>query len=123
MGTMADRNAQLNEAIGQGAVLEVFREIYHPEVEMIEADGQSWKGLDENFKREQQFFGSITELRGGGVTQSAVNEEEGISFATMWFDASLQGGQEMKMTEVAVREWKDGRIIKERFFYNPQSSD
>lgn len=118
MGVIADRDQQLNEAIGQGRVLEVFRDIYHPDVVMEEATGESWEGLDTNFAREQEFYGSIETFHGGGVSGGAVDEANGRSYATMAFDATLKNGHRMKMTEVAERVWKDGRIVRERFYYN-----
>ena len=118
MGSITDRHNELNDAITTGRVLEVFEQIYHPDVEMYENTDLVGKGLAANLEREKQFFGSIREFRGGGVTKSAVNEADGVSFAEMWFDATLEGGREMKMTEVAVRNWKDGKIVREQFFYN-----
>ena len=117
MGQIAERDAQLNEALQTGRILEVFKDFYHPDVTMVEATGDTTTGLEANFQREQQFFGSIREFRGGGVTQSAVNEEAGISFATQFFDCTFADGRDMKMTEVAVREWQDGKVIKETFYY------
>jgi len=116
MGTIADNDAKLNEALNQGKVLEVFTDIYHPEVEMLDR-GNSWKGLQTNFEREKQFFGSITEFRGGGVRDAVVDEENGVSYNTQWYDATMADGSELKMTELAVRHWKDGKIIREQFFY------
>jgi hypothetical protein len=117
MGIIAERNAVLNDAIDKLKVLEVFKDIYHPEIEMYENTDLVGKGLDANLDRERQFFGAIVEFRGGGVTKTAVDEELGISFAEMWFDAVLRDGSTLKMTEVAVRKWKDGKIIHEQFFY------
>ena len=85
---------------------------------MEEANGDSWVGLEKNFEREKSFFGSIEELHGGGVSQSAVDEENNISYATMSFDATMKDGSKMQMTEVAERQWKDGKIIYEKFYYN-----
>ena len=119
MGLIADRDKQLNEAIATGKVLDVFNELYHPDVVMYENFDTECAGREANLAREQQFFGSIAEFRGGGVTKSAVNEEAGTSFAEMFFDCTLKDGSEMKMTEVAVREWKDGQVHRERFFYKP----
>lgn len=119
MGVIAERDSKLNDAISTGKVLEVFEEIYHSEIVMYENDAAQPGGLAATFEREKQFFGSITEFRGGGVTKSAVNEAAGISFAEMWFDCTFANGTVMNLTEVAVREWKDGKIVKERFFYKP----
>ncbi len=116
MGIIADRDAALNKAINEGRVLDVFNEIYHPDVVMLENDDAT-EGREANFAREQQFFGSISEFRSGGVSGGAVDEANNRSFAQMSFDCTFNDGRVMDMTEVAVRDWKDGQIVRERFFY------
>ena len=118
MGIIADNDAKLNAALGNGTLFDVFTDVYHPEVTMIEATGDSWTGLDANLEREKGFFGSITEFKGGSITDVVVDEAQGISYNRQWMHALLANGHEMNMTEISVRHWKDGKIIKEQFFYN-----
>jgi hypothetical protein len=33
-------------------------------------------------------------------------------------DVTFQGGFRVKLAQVAVRTWKDGQIVRERFYYN-----
>jgi hypothetical protein len=33
------------------------------------------------------------------------------------FVATHKGGQRSKLNEVAVRRWKDGKVVHERFYY------
>jgi hypothetical protein len=119
MGTIAERDAKLNDAIRSGTLFEVFREVYHPEVEMYENDELAGKGVEANLEREKQFFGSIKEIRDFSVTRTAVNEPAGVSFAEMSFDCTLADGRAMKVQEVSMRQWKDGQIVREQFFYKP----
>jgi len=119
MGIIADNDAKLNEALRTGKVLDVFTDIYHPDVVMIEGTGEATEGLEANLEREKQFFGSIKELRDGGVKDSVVDEDGAVSYNTQWFDAVFADGSEAKFDEVAVRHWKDGKIVRERFYYNP----
>lgn len=120
MGVIAENDQKLNDALNNGTLLEVFRDIYHPDVVMKDR-GESWAGLDTNFEREKAFFGSITEFRGGGCRDAAVDEEAGVSYNTQWFDVTLANGYVINMTEIAVRKWKDGKIIEEEFFYPGQA--
>ena len=48
MGQIATKDAQLNAALLNGTVLEVFGDIYHPDVVMIEGDGTECAGLAAN---------------------------------------------------------------------------
>lgn len=119
MGTIADQDAKLNNALNTGKILEVFTDVYHPDVVMVEGTGDACEGLEANLEREKGFFGSIAEFRGGGVKDAVVDEANGISYNTQWYDATFADGRVMNMTEVAVRHWKDGKVIREQFFYNP----
>jgi hypothetical protein len=33
-------------------------------------------------------------------------------------DITFKNGFHMKATQIAVRTWKDGKVVHERFFYN-----
>jgi hypothetical protein len=34
-------------------------------------------------------------------------------------DVSFKGGNRVQMRQVAVRTWKDGKVVHERFYYKP----
>lgn len=34
-------------------------------------------------------------------------------------DVTFKDGKRRKSAQVAVQGWKDGKIVRERFFYNP----
>lgn len=111
-------DSQLNDMIAHGKALEAFERFYADDVVMQENLGEPTKGKEANRAREKEFFGSIKQLHEGRVMQSAVGDD--VSFAEMEFDATMEDGQRMRMTEVARRRWKDGKIVHERFYYQPQ---
>ena len=41
-----------------------------------------------------------------------------VSFSEWEMDVTFKGGHRVKMSQVAVRHWKNGKIVHERFFYN-----
>lgn len=114
MPNIAQLDAALNDMIRQGKALEAFEEFYADDVVMMEND-QVFEGKELNRKREQEFFGAIREVHSASVGPSAVNGN--ISFCEQAFEATLDDGRRIRMEEVAVRTWRDGKIIKERFFY------
>ena len=114
MSDIEKLDAELNDMIRQGKALEAFEKFYHDEVVMMEND-QAFEGKEANRKREQEFFGNIAEVHAAGITSSAVNGH--TSFCEQHFDATFKDGNRVKMEEVAVRTWKDGKVIKERFYY------
>ena len=47
---------------------------------------------------------------------SAINGD--TSFSQWWMDITFKNGYRYTNTQVAVRKWKDGQVVHERFFYN-----
>lgn len=114
MPDTAQLDAELNDMIRQGKAMEAFEKFYADDVVMMEND-EAFEGKEVNRQREQEFFGNIKELHAASVGHSAVDGD--TSFCEQFFDATLQDGKRIKMEEIAVRTWKDGKVIKERFYY------
>lgn len=114
MPDVALLDAALNDMIRQGKAREAFEEFYADDVVMIEND-QVFVGKEENRKREQEFFGSIAEVHSAQVLATAVSGN--VSFCEQAFEATLVDGRRVRMDEVAVRTWKDGKVVRERFYY------
>ncbi len=112
-------DSQLNEMIAHGRVLEAFERFYADDVVMQENLESPTQGKEANRVREKAFFGSMRELHVGRVVQSGVGAD--VSFAEMEFDATLEDGARMRMSEVARRRWKDGKVVHERFYYAPSN--
>ncbi len=114
MSDIAQLDAELNDMIRHGKALEAFEKFYAEDVVMMEND-QAFEGKETNRKREQEFFGNIAEVHGAGIRATAVRGN--VSFCEQFFDATFKDGKRIKMEEVAVRTWKDGKVVKERFYY------
>jgi hypothetical protein len=71
---------------------------------------------DVNRKAEEEFFGSVEAFNGGSVVSSAVNGD--VTFSEWEYDITFKGGKRVKMNQVAVRHWKNGKIVSERFYYD-----
>lgn len=73
------------------------------------------KGLDEIKKKGAMFNDMVEEMHGGYCSDPVVG---GNHFAVaMGMDVTMKGGERMKMDEIAVYEVKNGKIVKEQFFY------
>jgi ketosteroid isomerase-like protein len=110
----ADR--QLNEMILSGKALEAFEQFYADDVVMQENSEEPRVGKALNRKFEQDFFASLGEWHEGKLVNSAVNGD--TTFSEWYMDVSFKNGFRYKASQVAVRKWKDGKIVHERFFYN-----
>ena len=73
------------------------------------------EGLAAIKKKGEDFNNMMEEMHGGYVSDLVVGGNF-ISCA-MGMDATMKGMARMKMDEIAVYEVKDGKIVREQFFY------
>ena len=115
MSNIQDLERKLNDAILSGKALEAFDELYADDVVMQENTEDPYVGKEFNRKREIEFFASVEAFHDGRVLASAVNGN--VSFSEWEMDVTLKGAGRIKMNQVAVRRWKDGKIVHERFYH------
>lgn len=121
VGTMTTQEVanRFNELAQQGKWMEIQDELYSDDADSIEpphAKGlQSVKGREALKQKGEQFGASVEEMHGGYSSEPVV---AGNHFAVaMGMDATFKGMGRMKMDEIAVYEVKDGKIVKEQFFF------
>lgn len=115
---IADRFYQLSQEFN---FKQIQDELYADDAESIEPPGseaqglQNAKGIESIRKKGEDFDASVEEMHGGYTGKPIV---AGNFFAvTMGMDATFKGAGRMKMDELAVYEVKDGKIVKEQFFF------
>lgn len=109
---------ELYQLVGTGQILDAFEKFYDEKVEMQELGQEPRVGKTTNREYEQNFVGSIQEVHGGGVDSITCDEEKGITMVESWMDLTFKNGQRVKMEQVAVQHWKNGLIIREKFYHN-----
>ena len=107
---------ELNQMILTGRALEAFDKFYADDVVMQENSEEPRAGKANNRKFEEEFFSTIASWNDGRVEASAISGD--TSFSQWYMDVTFKNGYQYKATQVAVRKWKDGKIVHERFFYN-----
>lgn len=107
---------QLNQDVLSGKAMEAFEKYYADDVVMQENSDEPRRGKAANRKAEEEFFASVEKWNGGACTASAVNGD--VTFSEWEYDLTFKGGTRVKMNQVAVRHWKNGKIVNERFYYN-----
>ena len=110
---------RMNELFKQYKWAEVQEELFAENAVSIEpphAQGlQTVEGLAAIKKKGDDFNNMVEEMHGGWVSEPLVGGNY-ISFA-MGMDVTYKGMGRQKMEEIAVYEVKDGKIVKEQFFY------
>jgi hypothetical protein len=119
MGNTKQREDELNQLIVTGRGFpEGFDKFYADDVVMVEATGDEFNGKEINRKREAEFMGTIAEFHGAQLVGSAAGDD--VSFSEWQFEFTFKSGQRVKMEQISRRRWRDGKIIHERFYYNPR---
>ena len=76
---------------------------------------QSVQGIDAIKEKGRKFGEMVEEMHGGYTTAPVVG---GRYFSVgMGMDCTMKGMGRQKMDEIALYEVKDGKIVKEQFFY------
>ena len=107
------------EGKGQQAQDELYsKDAVSVEMEGMEASGMPTvaKGMDAIREKGRTFNEGIEAVHGGTVGDPIVM---GNWFAiTMTMDATFKGRGRMNMEEICVYQVKDGKIVREQFFYD-----
>jgi len=107
----------LNQLVLTGKAIDAFDKYYHEEVSMQENHLPPTVSKAANREREKDFFGNITEFRSAEVKGIAVGDN--ISYVTWHYDYTHREWGVRNYTQVSIQHWKDGKIIREQFYYTP----
>lgn len=116
MATLLEKITDLNDLVLQGKALDAFEKYYHEDVIMQENENEPTVGKSANLEREKAFFSSITEFRGARPLKIAIGQN--VSMVEWQYDYTHKDWGVRNYVQVSVQEWKDGLIIKEKFYYN-----
>jgi ketosteroid isomerase-like protein len=113
---VAELDRELNAQILKGDILGAFDRFYADDVVMQENSAEPTSGKSSNRKREEDFLAAVEQFHGAALRSTAVNGDLTVSEWT--FDATYKGAGRIALDQVAVRKWKNGQVIHERFYYS-----
>ncbi len=113
---LEDRLQELTRYIQYGRILEAMQEFYAGNVQMQENNNPPTVGLVANIEREKQFLSSIKEWKGFEV--KAFGAGPNVTFYEAVLDWIGTDGKPVHLEQVSVANWRDGKIVHERFFYD-----
>jgi len=117
MASIKENVEQLNQMILSGDILGAFEQFYGEEVVMQDNNHPERIGKSNCRDFEKEFVNSLTAFRGAKVRNVMVSEDAGVSVVEWDFDYTHKDWGDRNYTQVAVQEWKDGQIVRERFVY------
>jgi ketosteroid isomerase-like protein len=110
---------RLYELFQENKWMEAQQELFSEDAESIEPKDspglQSVKGIDAIRKKGEDFNNMVEEVHGGWVSEPIVAGKY-IAVA-MGMDCTYKGMGRQKMDEIVLYEVKDGKVVKEQFFY------
>ena len=114
--SLADLDKQINDAILAGKSMETFESHYADDLVMQENSEEPTVGKDANREREQAFAANIEEFHGAQLHAATVGDD--VSMSEWTFDFTLKGMGRVTFNEVIRRQWRDGKVVNERYYYN-----
>ena len=117
--TTTEVAARFNELAKEGNWNKIQEELFAENAVSIEPPNtpglKSVEGLPAIKQKGKDFEITVEEMHGGYSSDPLVT---GNHFAVaMGLDATMKGAGRVKMDEIALYEVKDGKIVKEQFFY------
>ena len=112
---------RFNELAQTGQWAEIQKELFADNAVSIEPAHAAAMGMGnaegmDAIKKKGETFGAMVEEMHGGYTSAPVVGGNFFSVA-MGMDCTMKGAGRVKMDEVCVYEVKDGKIVKEQFFF------
>lgn len=113
------RREQVQELVGYveaGRIPEAIEKFYADGVTMQENRQAPTVGKAANLARERAFGDSVERWHEVSARAIAVDGDQAL---IEWvFDYTTREGRRIRMEEIAQQTWRDGRIVRERFFYD-----
>ena len=110
-----DKVTQLVRYVESNRILEAIDEFYADDVSMQDNHNPPVVGKDANRERERTFFGGITVHQNRALSVVVDGDHAVINWL---FEFTGGDGRRYRMDQLSHQEWKDGRIVKERFYYD-----
>ena len=118
--SVKEKITDVYDHVQNGTALDAFEKYYAEDVTMILEDGTEVEGKDANRKRENEFFDSVESFNGMEVVGITANDKTNKTSVESWMDVTFEGGNRVKLEQVATQDWEDGKIVRERFYGTQQ---
>lgn len=105
----------------EGKFVDAIQELYAPHVVSIEPEGgpgpSRIEGFDKVISKSIEFGKSMEQVHSMVISDPVVADS--FFSVGMHMDIDMAGIGRTKMEEVCVYEVKDGKIVRDQFFYSP----
>ena len=116
--TTRDQVHRLVRYVEANRILDAIDELYDEHVSMQDNLQPPTVGKAANRERERRFFGGITVHQNRALSVAVDGDRAVIHWL---FEFTGGDGKRYRMDQLAQQEWKDGRVVRERFYYDSAS--
>jgi len=109
-----EKVSDLNDLLMQGESLEALERFYHDDVVIQRNDEAPIKGKATNRKIQQTALNDIVEFKSAKPLKVTIGEQTTMVEWHLNYEHRLDG--ERNYSQVAVQDWEEGRIIKEKLY-------
>ena len=120
-GTQTDIAARVRDLVGyiqQGRIIDAMYEFYADDTSMQENNNPPTVGLEANVERERKFVDSVRQWKRLDVLSVAVDAERGRTLVQSELEFEGVDGKPYRIDQVAVQQWRGGKIVHEKFYYD-----
>ncbi len=116
MGNLSTQVKHFNEYLTRGETLEAMEKNFADNVSMHENEEVPRLGKNVCIEHERKMLAGVDnfEIR---ILNQAINEESGIVFTELDIRFTPKKGVPLKILEVSVQTWENGKITKDKFYY------
>lgn len=114
MNLLIEKISDLNDMMMQGAFLEAFEAFYDENIVIQVNDEIPVIGKELNRISKKDQFNNIIDFKSAKPLKVTIGEQSTMVEWHMNYVHKLQG--ERCYTQVAVQDWSDGKIIKEKLY-------
>ena len=113
-----DQVTRLVRDVEANRILDAIDEFYDENVSMQDNLNPPVVGKAANRERERAFFAGITVHQNRALSTAIDGDQVVIHWL---FEFTGGDGKRYRMDQLAQQEWKDGRVVRERFYYDSAS--
>ena len=110
-----DQVTQLVRLVEAKRILDAIDQFYDENVSMQDNHNPPVVGKAANRERERAFFGGITVHQNRALSIAVDGDHVVINWL---FEFTGGDGKRYRMDQLSHQEWRDGRVVKERFYYD-----
>ena len=114
MNLLIENVSDLNDMIMQGKTRQAFEKFYHKDVVIQYNDEEPIIGKEANRKLKETDLKNIVELKCAKPLKVTIGEQ--VTMVEWQFQDQHKVFGERKFTQVAVHDWNQGLVIKEKLY-------